>query len=151
MKKKELTKKQEKFVDLMVYHDYNQTQCANLAGYSNPGVAATCMMKDTEFEHIRAKIRDLKAIQRKKNEITFEKIATKLSEIRDRAMDDGSYGPAVAAEVARAKLAGLMVDKKEYKIHKIDSMSREQLELRLNELMSDNQLTIEAKIKEEKD
>ena len=108
-------------------------------------------MKDPEFEHIRAKIRDLKAIQRKKNEITFEKIATKLSEIRDRAMDDGSYGPAVAAEVARAKLAGLMVDKKEYKIHKIDSMSREQLELRLNELMSDNQLTIEAKIKEEKD
>jgi hypothetical protein len=92
MKKKELTKKQEKFVDLMVYHDYNQTQCANLA-----------------------------------------------------------YGPAVAAEVARAKLAGLMVDKKEYKIHKIDSMSREQLELRLNELMLDNQLTIEAKLKEEKD
>ena len=69
MKKKELTKKQEKFVDLMVYHDYNQTQCANLAGYSNPGVAATRMMKDPEFEHIRAKIRDLKAIQRKKNEI----------------------------------------------------------------------------------
>jgi hypothetical protein len=42
-----------------------------------------------------------------------------------------------------------MVDKKEYKIHKIDSMSREQLELRLNELMQENQMVIEAKVKDE--
>lgn len=149
MKKAKLTKKQEKFVDLMVYHDYTQTECAHLAGYANPGVAASVMLSDPKYEYVRERIRELKAIQRKKNEITFEKIANKLSEIRDRAIDDGSYGPAVAAEVARAKLAGLMVDKKEYKIHKIDSMSREQLELRLNELMQENQMVIEAKVKDE--
>ena len=137
---KKLTKKQEAFVDLMVYQDYNQTKCAHLAGYENPGVAATRLLSDEQYAHVQEKIRSLKAIQRKKNEITFEGIATKLGEIRDVALADGSYGPAVTAEIARAKLAGLMVDKKELKIHKIDSMSREQLEARLQELLAESQI-----------
>jgi hypothetical protein len=51
-------------------------------------------------------------------------------------------GPAVTAEIARAKLAGLMVDRKELKIHKIDSMSRDQLELRLQQLVQENQIVL---------
>ena len=137
---KKLTKKQEAFVDLMVYQDYNQTKCAHLAGYENPGVAATRLLNDQQYLHVQEKIRQLKAIQRKKNEITFEGIANKLGEIRDVALADGSYGPAVTAEIARAKLAGLMVDKKELKIHKIDSMSREQLEARLQELLAESNI-----------
>ena len=62
------------------------------------------------------------------------------------ALADGSYGPAVTAEIARAKLAGLMVDRKELKIHKIDNMSREQLEVRLQELVRDNQIVIEGEV-----
>jgi hypothetical protein len=85
---------------------------------------------------------ELKAVQRAKNEITFEGIATKLGEIRDVALADGSYGPAVTAEIARAKLAGLMVDRKELKIHKIDNMSRDQLENRLKELVLENQIIL---------
>ena len=125
MANKKLTKKQEKFVDLMVYQDYNQTKCAHLAGYENPGVAATRLLSDQQYAHVQARIRELKAIQRTKNEITYEGIAKKLGEIRDVALADGSYGPAVTAEIARAKLAGLMVDRKELRIHKIDNMSRE--------------------------
>ena len=107
---KKITKKQEKFIDLMVYQDYNQTKCAHLAGYENPGVAATRLLSEPNYEHVQEKIKDLKAVQRKKNEITFEGIANKLAEIRDVSLADGSYGPAVTAEIARAKLAGLMVD-----------------------------------------
>ena len=140
--KKKLTKKQENFIDLMVYQDYNQTKCAHLAGYENPGVAATRLLSEPGYEHVQEKIRDLKAIQRKKNEITFEGIANKLAEIRDVSLADGSYGPAVTAEIARAKLAGLMVDRKELKIHKIDNMSREQLESRLQELVLQNQIIL---------
>jgi len=139
---KKITKKQEKFIDLMVYQDYNQTKCAHLAGYENPGVAATRLLSEPNYEHVQEKIRDLKAIQRKKNEITFEGIANKLAEIRDVSLADGSYGPAVTAEIARAKLAGLMVDRKELKIHKIDNMSREQLESRLQELVLQNQIIL---------
>ena len=139
---KKITKKQEKFIDLMVYQDYNQTKWAHLAGYENPGVAATRLLSEPNYEHVQEKIRDLKAIQRKKNEITFEGIANKLAEIRDVSLADGSYGPAVTAEIARAKLAGLMVDRKELKIHKIDNMSRDQLESRLQELVLQNQIIL---------
>lgn len=139
---KKITKKQEKFIDLMVYQDYNQTKCAHLAGYENPGVAATRLLSEPNYEHVQEKIRDLKAVQRKKNEITFEGIANKLAEIRDVSLADGSYGPAVTAEIARAKLAGLMVDRKELKIHKIDNMSRDQLESRLQELVLQNQIIL---------
>ena len=140
--KKKMTKKQEKFIDLMVYQDYNQTKCAHLAGYENPGVAATRLLSEPGYEHVQEKIKDLKAVQRKKNEITFEGIANKLAEIRDVSLADGSYGPAVTAEIARAKLAGLMVDRKELKIHKIDNMSRDQLESRLQELVLQNQIIL---------
>jgi hypothetical protein len=99
-------------------------------------------LSEPGYEHVQEKIRDLKAIQRKKNEITFEGIANKLAEIRDVSLADGSYGPAVTAEIARAKLAGLMVDRKELKIHKIDNMSREQLESRLQELVLQNQIIL---------
>ena len=139
---KKITKKHEKFIDLMVYQDYNQTKCAHLAGYENPGVAATRLLSEPNYEHVQEKIKDLKAVQRKKNEITFEGIANKLAEIRDVSLADGSYGPAVTAEIARAKLAGLMVDRKELKIHKIDNMSREQLESRLQELVLQNQIIL---------
>jgi|TARA_R110000824_G_scaffold43357_1_gene127003 hypothetical protein len=140
--KKKLTKKQETFVDLMVYQDYKQTKCAHLAGYENPGVAATRLLSDQQYAHVQEKIMELKAVQRNKNEITFEGIAKKLGEIRDVALADGSYGPAVTAEIARAKLAGLMVDRKELKIHKIDNMSRDQLENRLKELVLENQIIL---------
>jgi len=140
--RKKLTKKQETFVDLMVYQDYKQTKCAHLAGYENPGVAATRLLSDEQYAHVQERIRELKSIQRTKNEITFEGIATKLGEIRDVALADGSYGPAVTAEIARAKLAGLMVDRKELKIHKIDNMSRDQLENRLKELVLENQIIL---------
>ena len=62
--------------------------------------------------------------------------------IRDAAAADGSYGPAVNAEIARAKLGGLMVDRKEVRFGKIDGMSREQLEQRLNELLEQNQVRV---------
>ena len=150
MIKKKLTKKQEAFVDLMVYQDYKQTKCAHLAGYENPGVSATRLLNYKEYSHVQERIRSLKAIQRTKNEITYEGIAKKLGEIRDIALADGSYGPAVTAEIARAKLAGLMVDRKELKIHKIDNMSRDQLEVRLEQLVQEHQIVIgEAQVVEE--
>ena len=151
MANKKLTKRQEKFVDLMVYQDWNQTKCAHLAGYENPGVSATRLMSNLEYGHVQEKMRQLKAVQRTKNEITYEGIAKKLGEIRDVELADGSYGPAVTAEIARAKLAGLMVDRKELKIHKIDNMSRDQLEVRLQQLAQEHHIRIQGEVEVVKD
>ena len=60
--------------------------------------------------------------------------------IRDAAVEDGSYGAAVTAELGRAKLAGLMVEKKEIKHGRIDQMDRSEVEARLNALLDKNQL-----------
>ena len=130
-KRKKLTKMQEVFVNLMVYQDLTQTDCAHRAGFKNPEVIASRMMNSPEYEHVQERIRQMKALQRKKYDITFENVAS-----------DGSYGPAVNAEIARAKLGGLMVDRKEVRFGKIDSMSREQLEQRLNELLEQNQVKV---------
>ena len=50
------------------------------------------------------------------------------------------YGAAVQAELGRAKLAGLMIDKKEIKTGKIDQMDRSEVELRLQALLDKNEL-----------
>jgi len=63
-----------------------------------------------------------------------------LKKIRDAALEEGSFGAAVTAELGRAKLAGLMVDRKEVKFGKIDQMDRQEVEARLRNLMEQHKL-----------
>ena len=60
--------------------------------------------------------------------------------IRDAAVEDGKFSAAVQAELGRAKLGGLMVDKKEIKHGRIDQMDRDEVEARLRKLIESNQL-----------
>jgi len=138
------TPKQEKFIQLFVYHDLTNTECAHRAGYAFPSVAATKMLNDPRYTHIQTKIQELKELEQKKNEITFEKVARDLQKIRDAAMEDGTYGAAVQAELGRAKLAGLMIDKKEIKTGRIDQMDRSEVEARLMALLEKNDLAPKA-------
>ena len=112
-KEKPFTKKQQAFIQHYVYHDLTNTEAAHRAGYSNPRQIAYVLLHDPRYMNVQMKIRELQEAQQKKYEITFEKVARDLQMIRDRAVEDGSYGAAVTAELGRAKLAGLMVEKKE--------------------------------------
>ncbi len=138
------TPKQEKFIQLFVYHDLTNTECAHRAGYAFPSVAATKMLNDPRYTHVQTKIQELKELEQKKYEITFEKVARDLQKIRDAAMEDGTYGAAVQAELGRAKLAGLMIDKKEIKTGRIDQMDRSEVEARLMALLEKNDLAPKA-------
>jgi phage terminase small subunit len=140
MTMKKITKKQRAFIDLYVFEDLNQSECAHRAGYKNAAIIAHRLLNDPQYEHVQTKVNELQARQRQKYEITFEKVAEDLKAIRDAAMADGVFGAAVAAELGRAKLAGLMVDRKEVKYGKIDQMDREQVEARLANLMKENKL-----------
>jgi len=139
-KQMKFTPKQETFMQLYVYHDLTNVECAHRAGYAFPAVAATKMLNDPRYTHIQGKIQELKELEQRKYEITFEKVARDLQKIRDAAMEDGVYGAAVQAELGRAKLAGLMIDKKEIKTGKIDQMDRSEVELRLQALLDKNEL-----------
>jgi hypothetical protein len=123
-------------------------------------------LHDPQFRHVQDKIKDLQECEQKKYEITFDKVARDLKTIRDAALEDGSYGAAVNAEMGRAKLAGLMVDRKEIKHGTIDQMDRAEVESRLRQLIESNQLApvlqsriekmekmeeVEEKVEEEED
>ena len=139
-KNRPLTKKQQKFVQLYVYNDLTNTECAHRAGYAHPAQVASMLLHDPRYAHIQEKIRELQEGEQKKYEITYEKVARDLLEIRNAAMEDGSYGAAVNAEMGRAKLAGLLIEKKEIRLGRIDQMDREEVEARLQALIDNNQL-----------
>jgi phage terminase small subunit len=139
-KTRPLTKKQQKFVQLYVYNDLTNTECAHRAGYAHPAQVASMLLNDPQYAHIQEKIRELQEGEQKKFEITYEKVARDLLEIRNAAMEDGSYGAAVNAEMGRAKLAGLLVDKKEIKHGRIDQMDKAEVEARLQALIENNHL-----------
>ena len=150
-KEKPFTKKQQAFIQHYVYHDLTNTEAAHRAGYSNPRQIAYVLLHDPRYMNLQMKIRELQEAQQKKYEITFEKVARDLQTIRDAALEDGSYGPAVQAELGRAKLAGLMVDRKEVKYGSISQMDRSEVESRLRELIDSNQLApvLEARVKQD--
>ena len=138
-----LSKMQQKFVQMYVYQDLTNTECALRAGYSHPAEVATQLLRHPKYVHVQAKIRQLQEGEQKKYEITFERVARDLQEIRDRAVEDGKYSAAVQAELGRAKLAGLMVEKKEIKHGRIDQMDRDEVESRLRKLIESNNLAPE--------
>mgnify|MGYP003117708337 CR=1 FL=1 len=133
-----LSKMQQKFVQMYVYQDLTNAECALRAGYSHPAEVATQLLRHPKYVHVQAKIRQLQEGEQKKYEITFERVARDLQEIRDRAVEDGKYSAAVQAE-----LAGLMVEKKEIKHGRIDQMDRDEVESRLRKLIESNNLAPE--------
>ena len=143
-----LTSKQQKFVQLFVYQDLTNSECAFRAGYKHPKVVASQLLHHPDFRHVQDKIQELQEGEQKKYEITFDKVARDLKVIRDAALEDGSYGAAVSEELGRAKLAGLMVERKEIKHGSIDQMDRAEVESRLRQLIESNQLApvLEARI-----
>ena len=147
-KRRRLTKKQQKFVQLYVHNDLTNTECAHRAGYSHPAQSASMLLNDPRFLHIQETIKDLQEGYQKKYEITFEKVARDLQMIRDAAVEDGKFSAAVQAELGRAKLGGLMVEKKEIKHGRIDQMDRDEVEARLRKLIESNQLApqLEARV-----
>ena len=137
---KQLSPKQEKFAQLFVYHDLTKKECALRAGYKNPSVVASTLLHGVQFNHVQNRISELTESKQLKYGITFDNVSRDLQMIRDAALEDGAYGPAVQAEMGRAKLAGLMIDKKEIKTGTIDQMDRGEVEARLRNLIDKHEL-----------
>ena len=49
-RRRRLTKKQQKFVQLYVYQDLTNTECAHRAGYSHPAEVATQLLRPLAFQ-----------------------------------------------------------------------------------------------------
>ena len=139
-RKRQLTPKQEKFAQLFVHHDLTKKECALRGGYKHPGMTASTLLHNVSYSHVQDRIAELTEAKQLKYGINFEKVSRDLQMIRDAALEDGAYGPAVQAEMGRAKLAGLLIDKKEIKVGRIDQMDRAEVEERLRSLIDKHEL-----------
>jgi len=148
-----ITPKQRKFILLLVHSEglKTATQCAVDAGYA-PGSAR---VRASELQNPERSPLTAKAIETERRAVldrykcTQERSLSTLARIRDQASSAGNYNAAVAAETRRGQIAGLYVDKKEILTGTIDSMSREEVEKKLQDLKE--QYSIETTFEEVKE
>ena len=150
---KSITPKQRKFILLFVHSEglKTATQCAIDAGYA-PGSAR---VRASELQHPEKSPLTAKAIEMERRAVldrykcSQDRSLATLARIRDAASSAGNYNAAVAAETRRGQIAGLYVDKKEILTGTIDSMSREEVEKKLQDLKE--QYSIETTFEEVKE
>ena len=126
-----LTQQQQKFVENVVYHDMSQTEAARKAGYSNPAVQAHRNMKS---KNIMIAIEELRHEAQHRNNVTLDRSLRDLKSIRDAAVLDGSWGPAIKAEELRMKAVGLLIEKKGVLHGRVEALSKDEVLKELKKL-----------------
>ena len=124
----ELTPKQERFVEEYLI-DSNATAAAKRAGYSKKTA------KETGYEnltkpHIAAAIESGRAVMRERCAVSVENLTDELEDARVLAMGGDMPSAAVTAIMGKAKLHGLVVDRKELSggVHLTHDEALDQLE-----------------------
>lgn len=137
--KKKLTQREWTFVQELVAGDGTVTmkECALRAGYT-PKSAKAMAWRLTNPDlnpHVVAAIQEYRAELAAKYSTTFERHMRDLQTIRDAALAAGAYGAAVTAEHRRGQALGtIYVERKEIRHGTIDSMSKEEVERKLEEI-----------------
>lgn len=138
-KRRPLNPRQQKFVEIWAQADgrISLTEAALQAGYpkSYAHIAGSNLTKPEKYPNVVA------AIQRRVAELnyqygtTFERHMRDLQYIRDKAMEAGAWSAAVQAEYRRGQALGtIYIDRKEIRHGTIDSMSKEEVMRKLQEL-----------------
>lgn len=136
---KALNSKQWKFVQEYVAGDGRVTlkEAAIRAGY-NPKSASVMAWKLTnpdEYPEVVSAIQAYRAELASKYNTSFERHMRDLQLIRDKALEAGAFAAAVQAEYRRGQALGtIYVDRKEIRHGTIDSMSKEEVQRKLDEL-----------------
>lgn len=136
---KSLNPKQWKFVQEYVAGDGRVTlkDAAIRAGY-NPKSASVMAWKLTnpdEYPEVVSAIQAYRAELASKYNTSFERHMRDLQIIRDKALEAGAFAAAVQAEYRRGQALGtIYVDRKEIRHGTIDSMSKEEVQRKLDEL-----------------
>lgn len=108
-----LTQKQENFC--LAYIETGNASEAYRRAYNADGMKpetvnnkAHVLLKKGE---IKARLEELRCPATKSAQVTLERHLSKLEELRELAKEEGKYGPAIQAEIARGKAAGLYVER----------------------------------------
>lgn len=137
--RKTLNAKEWKFVTELVTGDGRVTmkEAAIRAGYTETS-ASVMAWKLTNPEinpHVVAAIQEYRAQLNSKYNTSYERHMRDLQMIRDKALEAGAYAAAVQAEYRRGQALGtIYVERKEIRHGTIDSMSKEEVQRKLDEL-----------------
>jgi len=137
--RKTMNAKEWKFVTEYVAGDGRVTlkEAAIRAGYKDTS-ASVMAWKLTNPEikpHVVAAIQAYRAELNSKYNTSYERHMRDLQLIRDKALEAGAYAAAVQAEYRRGQALGtIYVDRKEIRHGTIDSMSKEEVQRKLDEL-----------------
>ena len=148
-----ITGKQRKFILLLVHSEGLKTarQCAIEAGFAvgSAVVRASELQNPEKYPLVAGAIESERRAIAERYKCTQERSLSTLARIRDKASESGNWNAAVAAETRRGQIAGLYVDKKEILTGTIDSMSRDEVEKKLQDLKE--QYSIESTFEEIKE
>jgi phage terminase small subunit len=138
-KQKVLTAKHWKFVQEYVSGDGRITlkEAAIRAGYkdTSASVIAWQLTNPDLNPHIVAAIQEYRAELASKYNTSYERHMKDLQMIRDKAIESGAFAAAVQAEYRRGQALGtIYVERKEIRHGTIDSMSKEEVQRKLDEL-----------------
>ena len=138
-KPKVLSPQEWKFVEEFCAGDGHVTlkEAAVRAGYSDNWAKNRAReLTDPEMNpHIVAAIQERRRELGEKYGTTFERHMRDLQIIRDQALQAGAYGAAVQAEYRRGQALGtIYIDRKEIRHGTIDSMSKEEVMRKLEEI-----------------
>lgn len=137
--RRKVNPKEWKFITELVSGDGRVTmkEAAIRAGYK-PSSASVMAWKLTNPElnpHVVAGIQAYRAELNSKYNTSYERHMRDLQTIRDKALEAGAYAAAVQAEYRRGQALGtIYVDRKEIRHGTIDSMSKEEVQRKLDEL-----------------
>ena len=152
---KNLTERQQKFAELLVYNEGRKSpsECAYEAGYKTRPRQAASELRNPKLSPLVVRyIGELRAEIQEKYGITFEKHLGELAKLREDARAKGAWSAAINAEIARGKAGGLYVDQKLVLSGNLDNMSEKELESRMKQILDDhktlNNITPEEEIKE---
>ena len=136
-----LNRRQRNFIWIAVNNPrLSLVECAHKAGYTSPRQMANKLMSKPI---IRKEYNYLMNQAKKKYELNYDRAVQDLYDIRDKAIQSGSFNAAISAQNSLLKVGGLIVARKEVMFGKVDQMSREEVENRLKQLMGN---VVEASI-----
>lgn len=134
-----LSAKEWAFVHEYVTRDgtMTRTEAAIRAGYTPNAArsAVTRLLDPAHSPHVVAAVNELRNELAERYGTTFERHMRDLQMIRDKAIEAGAWSAAVQAEYRRGQALGtIYVDRKEVRIGTIDSMSKEEVIRKLQEI-----------------
>lgn len=132
-----LTQRQREFARYFVDGKHSNAECARMAGYASDSAAqhAYKLLDGKSYPEVVELIKELREDRERKYGVSLIGQLKRLSVLSEGAEEAGQFSAAINAEKLRSALGGLTIDRREANhIHQLDSLSRDEIVGRLNEL-----------------